>query len=164
VSAALELERETLRGQLRRVREEFCALEMQRATENDRSKEAAAAAAYAHESEIETLRKEHKSVVARMQDVNESAARTANEALATSNAETAKWRAMYDKRESRPEDLRRIKELQNDLQETTARLERSVAHRRTLQSELMGRAAEFDAPSARGAGVARARAAYAIGR
>ena len=164
VSAALELERETLRGQLRRVREEFCALEMQRATDNDRSKEAAAATAYAHENEIETLRKEHKSVVARMQDVNESAARTANEALAASNAETAKWRAMYDKRESRPEDLRRIKELQNDLHETTARLERSVAHRRTLQSELMGRAAEFDSPSARGARLSRARAAYAIGR
>ena len=164
VSAALELERETLRGQLRRVREEFCTLEMQRATDNDRSKEAAAATAYAHENEIETLRKEHKSVVARMQDVNESAARTANEALAASNAETAKWRAMYDKRESRPEDLRRIKELQNDLHETTARLERSVAHRRTLQSELMGRAAEFDSPSARGARLSRARAAYAIGR
>ena len=90
VSAALELERETLRGQLRRVREEFCALEMQRATDNDRSKEAAAATAYAHENEIETLRKEHKSVVARMQDVNESAARTANEALAASNAENRK--------------------------------------------------------------------------
>ena len=110
---------------------------------SDRSKEAAAATAHAHENEIETLRKEHKSVVARMQDVNESAARTANEALAASNAETAKWRAMYDKRESRPEDLRRIKELQNDLHETATRLERSVAHRRTLQSELMGRAAEL---------------------
>lgn len=144
VSATLELERESLRTQLRRAREELSTSESERAVEEERFRDTAAAAAYAHESEIEALRKEHRSVVARMQDVNETAARVANDALAASRAEISKWKAMYETRESRPEDLRRIQQLESDLIDANERLDRSAAHRRQLQSELLGRATDVE--------------------
>lgn len=144
VSATLELERESLRTQLRRAREELSASESERTAEETRFRDTAAAAAYAHESEIEVLRKEQRAVVVRMQDVNETAARVANDALAASRAETSKWKAMYETRESRPEDVRRIQQLESDLSDTNARLDRSAAHRRQLQSELLGRATDVE--------------------
>ena len=111
------------------------------------------------------MRKEHKTTIARMQDVNESAAKVANEALSASRAEISKWRAMYEKREPRPEDVRRIKDLETELREANERLERSAQHRRTLQSELLGRAGEFDSAGAvrkrGGLSLKRAHAAYA---
>ena len=164
VSTTLELERESLRSQLRRAREELGAAELERAMDVEKSRDAAVATAYAHESEIDSMRKEHKITIARMQDVNESAAKVANEALSASRAEISKWRAMYEKRESRPEDVRRIKDLETELRDVSERLERSAQHRRTLQSELLGRASEFDATSARkrgGLSLKRAHAAYA---
>ncbi|CEF97370.1 unnamed product [Ostreococcus tauri] len=144
VSATLELERESLRSQLHRARQELGVSEAERVAENERFRDAATASVYAHESDIETLRKEHKDVIARMQDVNETASRVANEALSAANAEISKWRAMYETRESRPEDVQRIKQLEIDLSDAGERLERSSAHRRKLQTELLGRANDVD--------------------
>jgi DNA repair exonuclease SbcCD ATPase subunit len=164
VSTTLELERESLRSQLRRAREELSAAELERTIEVEKSRDAAVATAYAHENEIDSLHKEHKVIIARMQEVNESAARTANEALSASRAEVSKWRAMYETRESRPEDVRRIKNLETELHDAHERLERSAQHRRTLQSELLGRANDFGAATPRkrgGLSLKRAHAAYA---
>lgn len=159
VSDALELERESLRDQLRRARDELAAESLKRSTENEKSREALAATANARERDIESLRSEHKETVMRMQSSNESAMRAANDALSASKAEVSKWRAVYENREARPEDLKRIEDLELELAVTNERLERSAAHRRTLQTELLGRAREFDkTPTAR-----RAAAAYGRG-
>ena len=156
VSTALELERESLRDQVRRAREEVAAEALERSMENEKSREALAAAVYAHESDVSSIKSEHKKTIMRMQSSSEAATRAANDALSASRAETSKWRAMYENREARPEDLKRIENLESELALTTERLERSAAHRRTLQTELLGRAREFEVtPAAR-----RAQAAY----
>jgi hypothetical protein len=167
VSTALELERESLRGQLRRAREELGASEKARSVEGDKSREALSASALAHDIEIEAMRKEHATALTRMRDTAETAARVANNTLAASQAETSKWRVMYETREARPEDLRKIAELESALEDANTRLDRSAAHRRTLQAEILSRASEFEAsaPASHrvgGVSLRRAQAAYAV--
>ena len=166
MSSALELEHGNLRDKLCVVSEKLGKSERERALETQKARDALKASVASHEAEIRRLRSEHKINVERLQNVNETAARVANDALAASRAETRKWRSMYEHREARPEDLKRISELEDDLKSANERLDRSAAHRRTLQAELLGRAAEFDSAIAcssevGGFSARRARAAYA---
>lgn len=166
MSSALELEHGNLRDNLRAVSEKLGKSERERALETQKARDALKTSVAAHEAEMKRLKSEHKLNVERLQDVNETAARVANDALSASRAETRKWRSMYEHREARPEDLKRISELEDDLKSANERLDRSAAHRRTLQAELLGRAAEFDSAIAcssevGGVSARRARAAYA---
>jgi len=166
MSSALELEHGNLRDKLCLVSEKLGKSERERALETQKARDALKTSVAAHEAEMKRLKSEHKLNVERLQDVNETAARVANDALSASRAETRKWRSMYEHREARPEDLKRISELEDDLKSANEMLDRSAAHRRTLQAELLGRAAEFDSAIAcssevGGVSARRARAAYA---
>lgn len=165
MSSTLEMEHGNLRDKLRLVSEKLGKSERERALESQKARDALKTSVAAHEAEMRRLKSEHKLNVERLQDVNETAARVANDALSASRAETRKWRSMYEHREARPEDLKRISELEDDLKSANERLDRSAAHRRTLQAELLGRAAEFDSAiacsSEVGFSARRARAAYA---
>lgn len=166
MSSALELEHGNLREKLRLVSEKLGKSERERALETQKARDALKTSVAAHEAEMRRVKSDHKLNVERLQDVNETAARVANDALSASRAETRKWRSMYEHREARPEDLKRISELEDDLKSANERLDRSAAHRRTLQAELLGRAAEFDSAIACSSEVGgfaqrRARAAYA---
>lgn len=166
MSSALELEHGNLREKLRLVSEKLGKSERERALETQKARDALKTSVAAHEAEMRRVKSDHKLNVERLQDVNETAARVANDALSASRAETRKWRSMYEHREARPEDLKRISELEDDLKSANERLDRSAAHRRTLQAELLGRAAEFDSAIAcssevGGFSARRARAAYA---
>jgi hypothetical protein len=166
MSSALEMEHGNLRDKLRLVSEKLGKSERERALETQKARDALKTSVAAHEAEMKRLKSEYKLNIERLQDVNETAARVANDALSASRAETRKWRSMYEHREARPEDLKRISELEDDLKSANERLDRSAAHRRTLQAELLGRAAEFDSAIAcssevGGFSARRARAAYA---